>query len=259
LKKWLIGLILLVSFICTAAASAAIQIPPAPTSSIYVQDYAGVLSNDSKAQINQIGAKLAEQTKAQVVVVTVKSLNEQPIDELGLGILRQWGIGDKTLNNGVLMLIAVDDHQSRIEVGYGLEGPLPDGKTGRIQDDYMLPYFKQGQYEQGIVNGYSALIGEVAKEYNVTVPHSEAHAQRSQAQQSTQGVSLPWWVQALFIGGLVLLFVSDWVFFGGFLTGLILALIFRRGGGGGGGFGGGGSGGGFGGGGGGGGGSSRGW
>ena len=82
MKKWLIGLILLVSSICTAAVSAAVQIPPAPTSSVYVQDYAGVLSNDSKAQINDIGAKLAEQTKAQVVVVTVKSLNQQPIDEL---------------------------------------------------------------------------------------------------------------------------------------------------------------------------------
>lgn len=257
MKKWLICLILLVSLLCTAAVSAEVQIPPAPTSSIYVQDYAGVLSNDSKAQINDISAKLAEQTKAQVVVVTVKSLNGQPIDELGLGILRQWGIGDKTLNNGVLMLVAVSDHQSRIEVGYGLEGPLPDGKTGRIQDDYMIPYFRNGQYEKGIFNGYSALVGEVAKEYNVTVPHAEAQAQRSQGQQSTRGTPLPWWVQVLFIGGLILLVISDWVFFGGFLTGLILALIFRRGGGGGGGFGGGGGG--FGGGSGGGGGSSRDW
>jgi uncharacterized protein len=255
LKKWLICLILLVSLLCTAAAGAAAQIPPAPTSSIYVQDYAGVLSNDSKAKINEIGAKLAEQTKAQVVVVTVKSLNEQPIDELGLGILRQWGIGDKTLNNGVLLLVAVDDRQSRIEVGYGLEGPLPDGKTGRIQDDYMLPYFQKGQYDQGIFNGYSALISEVAKEYNVTVPHAEAQGQRNQGQQSTQTVVLPWWVKILIVGGLALLFVSDWVFFGGFLTGLILALLFRRGGGGG--FGGGGGG--YGGGSGGGGGSSRGW
>ncbi len=257
MKKWLICLILLVSLLCAAAASAAVQIPPAPTSSIYVQDYAGVLSSDSKAKINEIGAKLAEQTKAQVVVVTVKSLNEQPIDELGLGILRQWGIGDKTLNNGVLLLVAVDDRKSRIEVGYGLEGPLPDGKTGRIQDDYMLPYFQKGQYDQGIFNGYSALISEVAKEYNVTVPHAEARAQQSQGQQSTPGTALPWWVQALIIGGLVLLFVSDWMFFGGFLTGLILALIFRRGGGGGGGCVGGGGG--YGGGSGGGGGSSRGW
>ena len=257
MKKWLICLILLVSLICTAAASAAVQIPPVPTSSIYVQDYAGVLSNDSKAKINEIGAKLAEQTKAQVVVVTVKSLNGDPIDELGLGILRQWGIGDKSLNNGVLMLVAVNDRQSRIEVGYGLEGPLPDGKTGRIQDEYMLPYFQNGQYEQGIFNGYSALIGEVAKEYNVTVPRPEARAQHSQTQQSAQSTSLPWWVKLLFVGGLILLFISDWMFFGGFLTGLIIALLFRRGGGGGGGFGGGDGG--FGGGGGGGGGSSRDW
>lgn len=63
-----------------------------------------------------------------------------------------WGIGSRDKNNGVLIVVATQDRQSRIEVGYGLEGALPDGLTGRLQDDTMLPYFKQGQYDKGIVN-----------------------------------------------------------------------------------------------------------
>ena len=73
----------------------------------------------------------------------------------------------KKKNNGALILVAVDDRQSRIEVGYGLEGVLPDGLTGRIQDQQMLPYFKQGQYEKGIVQGYLTVATTVAKSYDV--------------------------------------------------------------------------------------------
>ena len=257
MKKWLVGLILLVVTFCFGLAAAAEpQIPPAPTSSIYVQDYAGVLSSAAKNRINEIGAKLAEKTKAQVVVVTLKTTNGQPMDELGLGILRQWGIGDKKLNNGVLLLVATEDHRSRIEVGYGLEGALPDGKTGRIQDDYMIPYFKNNQYEQGIMNGYQALVSEVAHEYKVEVPQV-GKAERA-APAPAQESSFPWWMKALAVAVVVILLLSDWIFFGGFLTGMILSLICRRGGGGG--FGGGGyGGGGYGGGSGGGGGSNRGW
>ena len=82
-------------------------------------------------------------------------------------MLRGWGIGSRDKNNGVLIVVATQDRQSRIEVGYGLEGALPDGLTGRLQDDTMLPYFKQGQYDKGIVNGYAATAATVAKEYNV--------------------------------------------------------------------------------------------
>ena len=255
MKKWLIGLLLLTSLLLPSLAAAQVAIPPAPTSSIYVQDYAGVLGAEAKNKINEVGARLAAKTKAQVVVVTLKSTEGQAIDELGLAFLRQWGIGDKKLNNGVVLLVAVNDRQSRIEVGYGLEGALPDGKTGRIQDEYMIPYFKNNQYEQGILNGYFAIIGETAKEYNVDIARPEARA-HSTAQQ-TNSTNIPEWLQIAGIALLVLLLVSDWVFFGGFITGMILSILFRRGGGGG--FGGGSGGGGYGGGSGGGGGSNRNW
>lgn len=243
MKKWLAWLLLGLYMFSVSVVWAGAQIPPPPTTSIYVQDYAGVLSAETKARINNLGTQLAAKTKAQIVVVTLSSLEGTPPADYGLGLLRQWGIGDKTLNNGVVLLVAVNDRQSRIEVGYGLEGALPDAKTGRIQDDYMLPYFQQGDYEKGILNGYLTIVGEVAKEYKLefkTDAKPVAHPQASHSQSWWDNA--PWWLQIVIVAGLLLLFIIDWIFFGGTITYLLLSLISRggRGGGsGGGGFGGG--------------------
>jgi uncharacterized protein len=241
MKKWLAWLVLGLCLAVGVSAWAQPKIPPAPSSNIYVQDYAGVLSGDTKARINSISGNLASKTKAQVVVVTIKTLEDMPIEEYGLTLMRQWGIGDRNLNNGVLLLVAVGDRQSRIEIGYGLEGALPDAKTGRIQDEYMIPYFQKGDYDKGILNGYSAVVNEVAKEYKLDLktdakPDRNTHSAGSQSGWD----SLPWWVQLAIAGGILLLFIFDWVFLGGNITLLILSLLrFRGGGGGGGGFGGG--------------------
>lgn len=256
MKKWLSWLIFVFYLVIQSVAWAQPQIPPVPTSSIYVQDYAGVLSGDTKARINNLGSQVAAKTKAQVVVVTVKSLEGAPIDEYALGLLRTWGIGDKQLNNGVLMLVAVNDRKSRIEVGYGLEGALPDAKTGRFQDEYMIPHFQRGDYNAGVYNGYLALISTVAQEYNLQLNTDAKPVVKANSQiQESWWDTLPWWAQILIVAGFLVLFIIDWMFFGGTFTYLILSLLRFRGGGGGGG----GRGGGFGGGSGGGGGSSRGW
>ncbi|MCL1901423.1 MAG: TPM domain-containing protein [Endomicrobia bacterium] len=147
--------------------SAEIKIPPKPSESIYVQDHAGLLTADMINKINADSQWLYNNSKAQIVIVTVNSLNGESIEDYALEVLRQWGIGDKDLNNGVLILVALGDRESRIEVGYGLEGALTDAKTGRIQDEYMLPFFRQGKYGQGIVSGYNAVLSEVLKEYGL--------------------------------------------------------------------------------------------
>lgn len=254
MKKWITWLIVLLLLTVASTAAAEPQIPPKPTNSLYVQDYAGILSNDAKTRINRLGSQLDAKTKAQVVAVTVKSLEGAALEEYSLALLRQWGIGDKTLNNGVLLLVAVDDRQSRIEVGYGLEGRLPDAKTGRVQDEYMIPYFQKGDYEKGIVNGYMALVGEVAKEYNLELKNQAKPVQSRSGASTSAWDQLPWWLRLALAAGLLGLVVIDWLFFGGAITRLLLLLLARgRGGGGGSG------GGGFGGGSGGGGGSSRRW
>ncbi|HBC93101.1 MAG TPA: methanol dehydrogenase, partial [Pelotomaculum sp.] len=120
--------------------AAAIPAVPQPSNQFYVLDQANVLDNSTEQTIVQTSAALAQKTKAQIVVVTINSLNETTPEEYALAILREWGIGDQSLNNGLLILVSPVEGVARIEVGYGLEGVLPDAKTGQIQDTYMLPY-----------------------------------------------------------------------------------------------------------------------
>jgi uncharacterized protein len=171
--------LLLLAFICFFLAgilsdddesgTSNIQVPPKPSASsgIYVQDYAGIISAPARSYLQSLGQQLDQKTTAQLVVVTVKSLNGIPLEDYSLKLLRDWGIGNKEKNNGVLMLVSTGDRQSRIEVGYGLEGKLTDSFTGKIQDQYMVPYFRKGTYEEGIARGYEALAQSIAKEYNM--------------------------------------------------------------------------------------------
>lgn len=232
MKKRLLWLLLIVYTALAAVASAQPQVPPAPARAVYIQDNAGIVSSDTENRIQNLGSQLASRTKAQVVVVTVKSLNGANIDEFALAILRQWGIGDKQLNNGVLLLVAADDRQSRIEVGYGLEGALPDSKTGRIQDEYLIPWFRQGDYDKGILNCYLALVGEVAKEYKLQLSTEAKPTPKTSAPtpEPSWFDSLPWWGQALVGMAVLAFFLFDWFVLGGAITYLLLSLIRLRGG-----------------------------
>lgn len=238
--------ILLVTVVCLLIAAvgyAKTTVPPIPSSSIYVQDYANVLSAETEQQINRVGMALREKTKAQIVVVTVKQLADTTVEEYALELLRGWGVGDQAMNNGVVLLVDTEARQSRVEVGYGLEGALPDGKTGQIQDEYMLPYFKKGDYDGGVLNAYLALAQVVQGEYKVALTNAPAPVQAQETSLFDRMMNF------VFAGVLIVLILLDFVFFGGRFTMLILMMLRSRGGGGGG----------FGGGSGGGGGSSRRW
>ena len=140
-----------------------------PTTNFYVNDYAGILSEETKQYILSTNIDLERKTGAQIVVVTVKSLEGITIEEYANKLFNTWKIGDDVKNNGLLLLCATDERQFRVEVGYGLEGDLPDGKTGRMQDEYIIPYLKNNNYDEGIKNGYNAFLTEVAGVYGVTI------------------------------------------------------------------------------------------
>lgn len=230
---------------------AATPVPPKPVRDIYVQDLAGVLNESTKNTIRENGAALDKRTGAQIVVLTVPTVKDTALETYSLAVLREWGIGNKEKNNGVLLLLVVNDRKSRIEVGYGLEGVLPDGLTGRIQDQYLIPYLRQGDYNRGVINTYAALLQKVAGEYGVTVENL-----RPEAAPASYVTTISPLNALIFFGGLLIILGLDQFLFHGAILRLLLYLLLSRGGRGGGGFGGGPT---YGGGSGGGGGSSRNW
>ncbi len=140
---------------------------PEPTSNFFVNDFADVIDSEAEDELMAIGASLYKQTTAQVVVVTVDSLDGYEVGEYALELGREWGVGSEETDNGVVLLMSVSDRQVTIQVGYGLEGCLPDGKTGRILDTYAIPYLSENDFSTGLTEAYKAIVSVVCKEYGV--------------------------------------------------------------------------------------------
>jgi uncharacterized protein len=115
----------------------------------YVSDFAGVLNADSRERISALCLEVQQKTGAQIAVVTIKTLDDQPIEDFATSLYQRWGIGPKSDNRGVLILMATQDHKYRFEVGYGLEPILPDGKVGGFGRE-ALPLLRQSDYSAAL-------------------------------------------------------------------------------------------------------------
>lgn len=150
-------------------ASAAKTTYPQPTNSFFVNDFADCLTEQDEAQMQQLGEELYRATEAQAVVVTVRSLDGESIEDYGYGLANTWEIGEEEADSGVLLLLSTEDRKVRIEVGKGLEGRLTDGKTGRILDEYAIPYLREDNFSEGLLQAYTAIVNEVYIEYGIEV------------------------------------------------------------------------------------------
>lgn len=217
----------------------------------HLNDFAQVVLSPRNQQIEDLLTELEDKTGAQVAVVTLPSLNGEDIDTAREELFKAWGIGHKKKDDGVLVLVAIDEHKDGIEVGYGLEGVLTDGQTGTIRRQDMEPFFKQGDFGQGLLNGSAAIAQIIAQNAGVTLTGQIA------VQDADNGLASPLLLKLFVFLLFVIVFIIRirlglWGGYGGGFYG-------GGWGGGGGGFSGGGGFGGFGGGGSGGGGSSGGW
>jgi len=123
----------------------------------YVNDFAGILPPNKKQAIELHISDYHHKTGTEIAVVTVSSLEGQSVEEYANRLFREWGIGQKGKNNGLLILIAVKEHKTRIEVGYGLEPKLTDGFCGDVIHNEMVPQFKQGRFAEGIHDALNAI------------------------------------------------------------------------------------------------------
>jgi uncharacterized protein len=216
---------------------------PAPSGDIYVQDFENLLSQEQENELRRLGRALEDSTKAQIAVLTVPTLGDLTIEEYANKAFRQYKLGDQKLNNGVLLLLSLEQREVRIEVGYGLEGALPDGKVGRFIDNITIPYIQEDKPDQAIMETYKSLYNEVSIEYNVQDSLSPQSIQLPEVQETSNDKGSFIWIIII-----VIFLVLDFTLFKGAISMTLLSMLGNgrgRGGRGGGGGYGGGSGGGF--------------
>lgn len=151
--------------LCTLCSAEPIQ-SLKPTG--YVDDFAAALNPDTKAKLEALATEIDQKANAQIAVVTVKSLDGDDIDDYAVRLFKQWGVGGKKSDRGVLVLAAIQDRKYRLEVGYGLEPILPDGKVGGFGRE-AVPLFKEGNYSGALILMTTRVAQTIAEDAKVSL------------------------------------------------------------------------------------------
>lgn len=168
MKKVLLFITVLALSLNIIGCEQKVKQPLQPTAEFFVNDFAEIIDSDDKATMLKLGKALYDKTEAQAVVVTVESLNGADLEDFSIKLARDWGLGDEEKDNGVLLLLSESDREIRLEIGRGLEGALPDSKTGRIIDYYGIEHLKNNDFSTGITEIYKAVVNEIYIEYGLT-------------------------------------------------------------------------------------------
>jgi uncharacterized protein len=170
----------------TAAGAATIAVPKPQG---FVSDFAGVLDAGTKARLDGVIHELKQQTGAEIAVVTVRSTKPESAFDYAMAIAEQWKPGDAKRDNGVVFLIATDDRELQILTGYGVEGPLPDGRVGEIRDRVIVPAFRAGDYARGIADATTTMAALIAADAGVQLT-GVPQPQRRRAPSGGGGIGL---------------------------------------------------------------------
>ena len=155
-----------------------------PMSNFYVNDYANILSEETENEIQSMSVQLSYTDGTQMVVVTVEDLEGLSVEEYANQLFNKFGIGEADSDNGLLILVSRDDRKIRVEVGYGLEGVINDGKAGRYLDAYAVPYLKNDEWDKGIFNVYNALYKEIVTQNNLQLEYTEPTGELEESEDS---------------------------------------------------------------------------
>lgn len=170
---------------------------PIPALTGRVVDQANILGSGEESRLANRLSDLESKTSVQLVVVTLASLQDRPIEDWGLALGRAWGIGQEGKDNGALLIVAPNDRELRIEVGYGLEGTLPDATADAIIRNVIVPRFKAGDMAGGISDGVDAIIAALSGTGEEFTP----------SRRALIGQALSEWTPVLFIGLFVILMI----------------------------------------------------
>jgi uncharacterized protein len=162
MSKRIFLLSFLISLLLAAQTAFSLQIPEKPTGR--VSDYAGLLTNDQKVRLDAQLQRYEEATTNQIAVAIFKSLEGESLEDFSIRLAEKWKIGTRK-DNGVILIVFLDDRKIRIEVGYGLEGSLTDATSSSIIRNDIAPHFRQGDYYYGIEAGVEKIIEATKGEY----------------------------------------------------------------------------------------------
>lgn len=187
---------LTLALICGAVWAAADNNVPVPALQAHVTDLTGTLSASQQAQLEQTLSIFEAQKGSQIAVLIVPTTQPETIEQYGIRVVTAWQLGRKGIDDGALLLVAKEDRALRIEVGYGLEGVIPDAVANRIIDEIITPYFKQGDFDGGIQAGIDRLLRVVEGE-----PLPAPASGRGGSAIDSLGQLIPFIFFAVLIGG----------------------------------------------------------
>jgi len=183
--------VVLISCLGLLASTVAAQ-PALPKPSGYVNDLANLLDEPARTRLTERLRDVEARTSSEIAVATVPSLDGMSVEEYANRLFKEWGVGQEKADNGVLILVAPNEREMRIEVGYGLEGVLPDGLAGEIRDQQFLPRFRDDDYAGGITDGVNRIADIVEKNQVLTAEEL--------ARFSGSSSDAPVWVLVPFLG-----------------------------------------------------------
>ncbi|MCL2792027.1 MAG: TPM domain-containing protein [Spirochaetaceae bacterium] len=159
---------------------------PAPRG--FVSDYANIINSRDRQIIEALGTEVRQKSGAEIALLTVTSIEPfSSIEEFANEVMSRWGIGQRGEDNGVLIVLSTGERRIRIEVGYGLEGAIPDGLAGSIMDNHIIPHLRNNDFSTGLRMGYVAVVAAVAREYNFEITGEALAAQRQTGQGEAAG------------------------------------------------------------------------
>ena len=204
----------------------------------YVNDFAGVLDQSTKTQIEDLCHQVDDKAHAQIALVTINTLDGNDLESFSIDLAQKWGMGGKGHDRGVLILYVIRDHRARIEVGYGLEPILPDGKVGGFQRE-AIPLMRQGDYSQALLLVTSRVADVIASDAGVQLTNAQPRAPAPPTRPDNEPHA------QISFGGIVIIIIVILIVLATPLRTLLFWMLFsnvfgggRRGGWGGGGFGG---------------------
>jgi uncharacterized protein len=203
--------------------------PGKPTG--FVNDFAGIISAAEKTELETTLTELEKQTGAEVSVVTIPSLGNETVETYAVKLFEEWGIGKKGEDNGLLLLVALEEKKVRIEVGYGLEGYITDVRSSAIIRNVLTPAFKNGNYGEGILSA-TRMIAEVIKGNTSVLPETEPP--QVKVDWFFFGIFIPIWLASILsrskswwlggvLGGIAGIVIG--FFFGFVFTGIVATIL----------------------------------